>query len=250
MRRRIAAALCAASLVWSPAACAEEPPTANKLIVLVPAQGCDFATLEPRLAKAGKAMVRNRRTTRVIVDWPADPSRNLDLMGIASPFIAALEVSAELAVLGRLAAKLRRKLEKACPVDLYLVEERRLMTTPRSWKLGEASSRIKVLTTVNRKQGLLRAEFLREWVGTHAELSLGWRRARGGDGHYVQNIVTQSLGGGTPELDGIGEIEGQATGSVSDEERQARIQSAAHAPSFLDMEQNSMFRAREVILKD
>lgn len=217
---------------------------------MIPAQGCDFVKLETRLAKAAKAMVRNRRTTRVIVDWPADPERNLDMMGNASPFIAALEVLAEPSALARLADKARRKLEKACPVDTYFAQERRLMTTPRSWKLGETSPRIKVLTTVIRKQGLPRAEFLSEWGDKHAELSLGWRKARGGDGHYVQNIIVGSLGDETPELDGIGEIEVPGSGPVTEDERQARMESAAHARSFQDMEQISMFLGREVILKD
>jgi len=250
MLRPIAAALCAVGLAGATAASAHVSPRPEKLIVLVRAEGCEFARLKATLASAGRAMVRDSRTTRVVVDWPVDPVHNPDMMGNPSPIIAALEISATQAIMGELAGKVRRKLARACPSDIYLVHERRLLTTPRSWKLGKASPETKVLVTMARIPGISLAEFVGEWGGGHAELALAWRRARGGAGHYVQNIVVEAVGEGTPELDGIGEIEGPGTRTVSDDERKARMQTAAHARSFQDMDNSAMFVAREVILKD
>jgi hypothetical protein len=225
-------------------------PAADKLVVLVRAAGCDMAQLAPRLDAAGKAMAADRRTQRVGIDRPADPVRNLDLMGKPSPFAAALEVSAPASALPALARRLERSLGSACPAGIYLVHERRLMATPRTWPLNQPSPATKTLVTLNRKQGLSFEQFDREWAGPHAELALAWRAARGGSGHYVQNLVVGTIGSATPPLDGIGESEGPGTTPPSQQEREARVRTAAHAQTFQDLASSTMFVAREVILKD
>jgi len=248
--RSLAALACPAILAWPIAAFPEALPQANKLVALVRSDGCTMAMIEGRMGKVGKAMVRDSATTRVIIDWPGEPARNLDMMGNPSPILAALEVSAQPPALMKLATKMERKLERACPADVYIVHERRLLTTPRSWQLGEASPEPKVITTLVRKQGLSLREFDAEWAGPHARLSLAWRKARGGNGHYVQNLVVGRIGGKAPLLDGIGEIEGVAGRPAGEQERLARAETADHARSFQDMEKTTMFTAREVILKD
>lgn len=226
----------------------ELPP--DKFILLVRSEGCAFGMLAVPLAEAGRAMARDARTSRVIVDWPADAQRNLDLLGKPSAILAALEVSAARDDLAALERKARRKLGGVCAVDGYAVHERRLMTRPRRSELGRPSPEPKVLATMVRKSGISREEFVEEWAGTHAGLSLAWRKARGGDGHYVQNIVVSTLGAGSPVLDGIGEIEGPGSGAPGDAERRARMETASHAATFQDMANSGMFTAREVILKD
>lgn len=224
-------------------------PEANKLIALVPSSGCDMAQFRPRIEAAGQALSRDRRTSRVSIDWPAEPMRNLDLMGRPSPFAAAVEVSGAQGALTGIGRRLQSALVASCPVAIYRVHERRLMTTPRTWPLGEPSPASKTLVTLNRKPGLSFDVFDHEWSVTHAALALGWRKARGGDGHYVQNLVVGTVGNATPPLDGIGEAEGPGGGS-SPQEREARIQTAAHAATFQDQKNSAMFVAREVILKD
>jgi hypothetical protein len=222
----------------------------DKFIVLVRSEGCDFGKLAVPLAKTGRAMARDARTSRVVIDWPAEPSRNLDLVGRPSPIIAGLEVSADPARLKAVSRKVMRKLGSVCLGDGYLVDERRLSTTPRSWQLGEASPQTKVLVAMLRRADIAREDFVREWTQVHPGLSLGWRRSRGTAGHYVQNVVVDVLDGSSRHLDGIGEIEGKAEAPVSDAERKARAESAEHAQSFQEIERSAMFTAREVILKD
>lgn len=239
-----------AAILASPAtANAASLPEANKLIALVQASGCDMARLRPRLEAAGRAMREDRRTRRVSIDWPADAVRNLDLLGRLSPFAAAIEVSAGRSVLAGLAHRIRLALGSGCRVGFYRVHERRLMTTSRSWPLGDPSPASKTLVTLNRKAGLSLEDFDREWAGPHARLALAWRAARGGDGHYVQNLIVGTIGRDTPPLDGIGESEGPG-GAPSAQEREARVQTAAHAATFQDVAGSTMFVARETILKD
>lgn len=249
MRRGIITALWSALALAGPnsAAQAAAPAPADKLITLVQSSGCDWANLAPHLDAAGKIMAADKRTTRVSIDRPADAERNLDLMGKPSPFIAAIEVSAPASALPALAQRIGRSLGTACSAAIYLVYERRLMTTPRTWPLGEPSPVSKTLVTLIRKPGLSFEAFDQEWAGPHARLSLEWRAARGGDGHYVQNLVVGRLGQAAP-LDGIGEAEGP--GTPTPQEREARMKTAAHARTFQDMDHASMFIAREVILKD
>lgn len=232
----------------SSAAQAAAPPPPDKLIALVQSEGCDWTNLAPRLDAAGKALAADRRTTRVSIDRPADAELNLDLMGKPSAFIAAVEVSAPAAALPALAKRIGRSLGPTCSPAMYLVHERRLMTTPRTWPLGEPSPASKTLVTLIRKPGLSFEAFDQEWAGPHARFSLEWRAARGGNGHYVQNLVVERLQQGIPPLDGIGEAEGP--GTPTPQEREARMKTAAHARTFQDMDHASMFVAREVILKD
>jgi hypothetical protein len=221
---------------------------ANKLMALLQSTGCDWAKLAPRLDATGRKLADDPRTIRVSIDRPADVERNLDLMGKSSPFLAALEVSARASTLPALARRVQHSLGSECAADIYLVHERRLLTTPRTWPLGEPSPASKTLVTLVRKPGLSFDAFDGEWAGPHAQLSLEWRAARGGNGHYVQNLVVGHIGRNTLPLDGIGEAEGP--GTPTPQEREARIKTAAHARTFQDMEHSSMFVAREVILKD
>jgi hypothetical protein len=244
----LAALAGAAALLGPPRSAAAAAPMPNKLIALVRSAGCDPVSLAPRLNSLGRAMAADRRTLRVSIDRTADPARNLDPVGNPSSFAAALEVAAPPAALPALARRVRGALAPTCAADVYLVHERRLLTTPRSWPLGEASPAAKMLITLVRKRGLPAAAFDREWAGPHARLSLAWRAARGGPGHYVQNRVVARLGRDSPWLDGIGETEGPGVPSL--QEREARRATAAHARTFQDMDRSSMFVANEQILKD
>jgi hypothetical protein len=244
----LGAACCSMLAMTSTLAQAESLPRANKVIALVPSAGCGWEQIGPRLEAAGQAMARDRRTSRVIIDRPADPGHNLDLMGRPSPLVAAMEVSGRPSDLGRFARSMARAFGRECLAGLYLVHERRLMITPRTWPLGEPSPQAKTLVTMNRKPGLSFDVFDREWSGPHAQLAMAWRAARGGNGHYVQNLVVGRIGRDTPRLDGIGEAEGP--GVPSPQEREARVKTAAHARTFQDMGSSTMFVAREVILKD
>jgi hypothetical protein len=248
MRRAIAGVLLGAALSLAGSADAAARPSANKLIALVGASGCEVTRLDARLDTAGHAMARDRRITRVSIDHPADPDRNLDLMGRPSPFAAAVEVSAPSSVLRKLGHRLRSALGRDCPVAVYLVYERRLMTTPRSWPLGHPSPTTKTLVTLERKSGVSFDTFDEEWAGPHAELALGWRAARRGDGHYVQNLVVGRIGD-APAIDGIGESEGPGA-APGPEEREARARTAAHAATFQNLASSQMFVARETVIKD
>lgn len=243
------ALLGAAALAMASQGASARMPTADKLIGLVPGS-CDWATLSPRLDRLGTLLSDDRRTTRVSIDRPADAERNLDLMGRPSPFLAAIEVSARSSALRGLSGTIGHGLGAECPVNLYLVHERRLLTTPRTWALGSPAPTSKTLVTLRRKQGLSFEGFDREWASPHAELALSWRKARGGDSHYVQNLVVGTLGRGTPPLDGIGESEGPAVTQPSEIERKARIETAKHAQTFQDSSSSQMFVTRETLLKD
>jgi len=243
-------AVIAALLLAAPfPASAASLPVADKLFALVPSRDCDITRMRPRIEAAAREASRDRRTARVSIDWPADAARNLDLMGRPSPFAAALEVTAGQPALAGIAGRLQHALGTSCAVQYYLVHERRLMITPRTWLLGQPAPASKTLVTLNRKAGVSFETFDHEWAVTHAVLAMGWRKARGGDGHYVQSLVVGTLGSGTPPLDGIGESEGPG-GAPSQQEREARMKTAVHAATFQDQQNSAMFVAREVILKD
>jgi hypothetical protein len=218
-------------------------------MAFVQGSGCDSARLRPKVEATARALVANRRTTRVVVDWPFDEARNVDIMGRPSPIVAALEVNAPQSELPNLAKSIQRGLGGTCAADLYLVHERRLWDTRRTWQLGSPSPASKTFNTQVRKAGLSHAEFDATWAGPHAELALGWRRASGQtEGHYVQNVVITQLGQNQPAIDGIGE--GDSSNATTDRARELRMQTAAHAQTFADMSKSSAFVAREVILKD
>lgn len=225
------------------------PKRADKLIALFSAEGCDDRNLRPKLNSMASELARKKSTTRVSVDLPADPERNLDLLGRASPFAAALEVSAAPGNLGELARYVSAGIAPACKADVYLVAERRLITTPRSWPVGTPAPQTKTLVTLKRKPGVSADTFVQEWTGPHATLALAWRQERGGAGHYVQNLVRGEIGADVASIDGIGESEGPGD-APGQEERAARVRTAAHAATFQDLAATQMLVAREVILKD
>jgi hypothetical protein len=230
-----------------PTSHAAEQPTANKLIALVPAASCDTVQLRQKMAAATDEVVKDARVSRAVVDWPADPNKNLDLMGRPSPIAAALELSAREPALSSLAERVQRELP--CHVSVYLVHERPFVVSPRTWPLGEPSPQVKVLSMLVRKQGLSRQEFDATWGGPHAELALSWRKDGGATGgHYVQNLVINRIGDDAPALDGIGEGEGPR--AVSEREREARMKTAQHAQTFEDTSKMTMFVARETVFKD
>jgi|GEM_PF-6031179 len=116
-----------------------------------------------------------------------------------------------------------------------------------SWPISHYLSA--VLVTLVRKPGLTSATFEHEWTGPHAEMALAWRNARGGNGHYVQNLVVAPDGANTRPLDGIGESEVPGSAPIP-AEREARLKTAAHAATFQDMSKAATFVARETIWKD
>jgi hypothetical protein len=238
-----------ASLAFTLAVDATALPVAGKAIALVQAANCDVPQLRQKMQTATQELVKDRHTTRVVVDWPADPERNLDLMGRPSPIAVALELTAAHSALSALAERVQRALGDACSVGVYLVHERRFVVTPRSWPLGQPSPDVKVLNMLVRKQGLSLEDFAATWAGPHAELALSWRKVDGATGgHYVQNLVVERIGRDAPAFDGIGEGEGPH--AASEREREARMKAAQHTPEFVDTSKLTMFVTREVILKD
>jgi hypothetical protein len=242
-------ALAAPAVAASDSPTSSDLPPANKVMALVQAKGCDAAALQPKLEATDKSLVANSQTTRVVVDRPFDEAHNLDMMGRPSPIIAAVEVGAAGAALPALAEFVQRSVSAVCPVDVYLVAERRLMDTKRTWPLGSPSPASKTLNTQVRKPGTSLAQFDATWAGPHAELALGWRKAAGQtEGHYVQNLVLEKLGANPPTIDGIGE--GDSANATNDRARELRMQTAQHAQTFSDMSKSDAFVAREYILKD
>lgn len=245
----IAALVLAAAMAGGSPVRGREAEAPDKAIALVPAAGCELARLTPALGGLAHQMARDRRTNRVVLDWPADTERNLDLMGRPSPFLAALEVNAPASDVAALARRMEHHIGKTCPVEVYLVRETRLLTLTRSWKLGEPSPGTKLLTTLVRKPGTSHDTFVDEWTGPHAALALSWREGRkDNEGRYAQNRVVGSVSPDAPSIDGIGE--GEGSGQPGPGEREARMKAAAHSASFMDMAATRMFLSRETILKD
>jgi hypothetical protein len=244
----VAASILLASAASPLRAHAADPPAADKVIALVQSAGCDMVQLRPRMEAATKALVADRRTTRVVVDWPADAARNLDVLGRPSPVTAALEVTAAPADLTAVAEGVERSLGGTCKVAAYLVHGRIFVSSPRTWPLGEPTPGTKLFNMLVRKEGLSLADFDQAWGGPHAKLALSWREAgHVTGGHYVQNIVVGQVGD-APRLDGIGEGEGPHP--AGDAERAARMKAAQQTAAFVDMGKSTMFHAREIILKD
>jgi hypothetical protein len=241
--------LAASAITFTLSARASELPAPNKLIALVQSEGCDTAQLRPRMETAGRQLADDAKSTRVIIDWPLRPEHNVDQLGRASPIVAVLEVAADQSALTGFANVVRRTLGSACRSDIYLVYERRLLTSPRTWKLGEPSPQPKTFSTLVRKEGLSREEFNQTWGGPHAEIALSWRTANHeSGGHYIQNLVLSHIGDYAPPLDGIGE--GGGPGTASPEELKARMKAAVHSQTFVDMSQMKIFIAQETVLKD
>lgn len=241
--------LALAFAVLAPAANAAELGMPDKVIALIPAAGCDLAVLTPKLTATARAFARDRHVTGVTIDWPANPASNLDLRGQPSAFVAALEVKISPARTRELAERVAWAMRGICSAAVYSVHERRLMATPRTWALGESSPRTKTLVTLRRLPRLTQSQFAKAWTVDHAELAMGWRRERGGDGHYVQNLVIDRVDPDSPELDGIGEGEGPGD-APGPQERAARMKTAADAATFQDLPTSQMFVARETIIKD
>jgi hypothetical protein len=251
-RHRAPAAVAASVLLAAGApplhANAAGAPAADKVIALVQSSGCDLTQLRPEMAQVTKALVADRRTSRVVVDWPVDPERNLDVLGRPSPVIAALEVTAPPPDLAALADRVGHGFGGACKVAVYLVHGRTFVSTPRTWALGEATPGTKLFNMLVRKDGLSLGDFDAAWSGPHAKLALSWREAgHVTGGHYVQNLVVGRLGD-APALDGIGEGEGPHP--ASEQERAARMEAAQQTSAFVDMAKSTMFHAKEFVLKD
>ncbi|MBU6269314.1 MAG: hypothetical protein KGN34_17335 [Sphingomonadales bacterium] len=226
-----------------------ELPEANKLVVLVAADGCPLAQLGPRLDRAARRLAGNRHATRIVLDLPADPLHNADPLGRPSPIVATVEVSAPTASLPALALRTRGAMPAPCRSAAYFVHERRYLSNPRHGTLGEPSPAIKTITTLIRKDGTNAAAFDREWGGPHAQLTLAARKAAGEHGsHYVQNLVVGRADAASPALDGIGEGGSDGTGGIV--ATADRMMIAAHAATFTDMARSTMFVARETIVKD
>lgn len=254
-RRLMLVALNVLALAANLPAVAQSLPAADKMIALVRADGCELDKLKPRVNAAGAKLVHNKATTRVEVDWPANPDKNVDLLGRPSPYIAALEATAPSSALRGITKDLERALGKECRVDIYSVHERRLAAPSRTWPLGQPSPGVKSLMTLVRKDGLSLEQFNAEWEGPHAAMAMSNRPE--GD-RYIQNLVLARSNDDTPALDGIGEAGGPGGATPNSEltkEAQtaaaaARLKSMEHAKTFLNMGKLQMFSAQETILKD
>ncbi|MDG2004372.1 MAG: hypothetical protein P8J20_13680 [Novosphingobium sp.] len=224
------------------------PPAyaANKLFGIVPAQSCPFGEAEAAVRAAGQALAADERSIRVVIDLPLDAKDNVDMMGAASPIIAAIEVNAPADALGGFAQSLTSSMG-ACSIETHIVHERVLMRPERDWALGEPAPYGKAITVLQRKDGVSRARFNHEWTGPHAELALGWREDAGAsEGYYVQNLVAD--GADNQAIDGIGEVDGpdaKVSGGFV-----ARMRTAAHAFWFQNMSATRMFLALPHTIKD
>lgn len=236
------------ALFASPVA-AWDLPTANKLMVLVSAEGCDRVQLGRALDRAARTLVSSRHTSRVVLDLPADPERNLDLTGKPSPILAVLEANASAGALADLARRVTHAIPSTCRSAAYFAHERRYLANSRRWQLGRPSPGTKTITTLVRKEGVTIATFDTEWGGPHAQITMAARRAAGeGGSHYVQNLAVGRLDKKSPALDGIGEGGSDGTGGAVD--IADRMKTAAHAATFTAMARSTMFLARETVLKD
>lgn len=229
-------------------------PEANKALVLIPAATCPIERLRPRLDAVGRKLVHDRRIARLVFNYPADPERNLDMLGRPSSTVAIVEVSAiRHSPILPIASKVARDVSAICPTAAYLAHERRYLSNIRTWPLDTVSPGLKQFTLLTRRADISIEKFDREWGGPHADLSLGWRRASGEKGaHYVQNLIVGTIGSTVPALDGIGEGGGATAGTP--EERKApsadRLKTAQHAQTFIQMDRSTMFTAKEFIFKD
>src|SRR5262245_7335990 len=93
----------------------------NKIIALIRADGCIFETVKPAVETLSETMKHDRATTRVIVDWPADTTANLDTVGKPSAFLAALEIVAPAPALPRLMNTMEKAFDAGCRADVYEV---------------------------------------------------------------------------------------------------------------------------------
>jgi hypothetical protein len=274
--------LSATALAHCISAQAENLPPANKLLAFVRADGCRWEAIKPKVDAAGQALVKDKATTWVAVDPPANPERNVDMMGKPSPYIAAVEANAAASALPRLIKKVSGALGTQCRVDVYSIYESRLINPQRTWQLREPSPGGKGFITFLRAEGITQEGLNSIWGGPHAELILSNRdRAtqagqppRGEGFRYVRNIVLARASKDSPAIDGIAETGGGAPLAPEETARRAqateagrqapaagqapagatpppnRNQDSARRFMNLDLSTLGMFNVQELILKD
>jgi hypothetical protein len=261
MRTATGLAVWIALLIAQPVAAAPIPP-ADKFIAFVRAENCQLGPSWPRIDAASKSLVRDKSTSWVAVNVSADPEKNLNAMGVAAPFLAAVEAKAPAAALPGLIARVRKTLGTSCKIDIYTIGERTVQPFARTWELGQTTPTSKVFWTAVRKDGLSLAQFNDEWAGPHAAFAMA-NRARDAKlappprgARYIQNVVLGKDDAGSPDVDGIVEdVRGQRLGpQLVEATRQAlddpQDESTRHSKTFLDMSKVRQWIATEIILKD
>lgn len=256
------------------AAQAQNLPPANKIIAFVRSDGCQLEAIKPQVNAAGEALVKDKATTAVVVDLPANPDRNVSMLGKPSPYIAAVEANAAPSALPGMIKKLRRALGTACRVDVYSIHEGRLITPKRTWQLGEPSPIGKGFITFLRADGISLQSLDSIWGGPHAQLILSNRDQAAQSGQplqgesylYIRNVVVARASLDSPAIDGIAETGGVAIGASAEAlARPAQVaaraqggtppalnrnQESAKRFMSLDINKINMFSAQEIILKD
>jgi hypothetical protein len=277
--------LTATACAHSISAEAENLLPANKIIAFVRAEGCQFEAIKPKVNAAGEAFVKDKATTWVAVDLPANPDRNVSMLGKPSPYLAAVEANAATSALPGLIKKVRAALGTQCQVDVYSIREGRLISPKRTWQLGEPSPVGKGFITFLRADGISLQTLDSIWGGPHAELILSNRDRAAQTGQplqgesylYIRNVVVGRASEDSPVIDGIAETGGVGAGASAQEVArraqtlQAASQTQAAAPAqggatpapsanrnqesakrfmSLDISKINMFSVQEIILKD
>jgi hypothetical protein len=250
------------------AAQAYDSPPANKIIAFVRTDDCQLEAIKPRVNAAGEALVKDKTTTWVAVDLPANPGRNVSMLGKPSPYIAAVEADAATSALPRLTKQVRRALGTQCHVDVYSIHEGRVITPGRTWKLGEPSPVGKGFITFYRADGISLKTLDTIWGGPHAELILSNRDRAVQSGQplqgesylYIRNVVVGRADKSSPSIDGIAETGGSvdrpgsgpsaAPAQGGPPPAANRNQESARRFMRVDIHRIEMFSVEEVILKD
>jgi uncharacterized protein (TIGR02118 family) len=98
-------------------------------------------------------------------------------------------------------------------VEVWRVDPRRPITWERTWPDGEFAPGVKMVSFMQRKEGLTHEQFARHWTERHTPLA---QRHHVGLWNYTQNVVRRAYTPGGGLFDGVAELHFRTRGELAD----------------------------------
>jgi uncharacterized protein (TIGR02118 family) len=88
-------------------------------------------------------------------------------------------------------------------VEVWRVDTRRPLAWDRDWPDGEYAPGVKMVSFMQRAEGLTHEQFARHWTENHTQLAM---RHHVGLWNYTQNVVRRAYAPGGAAIDGVAEL--------------------------------------------
>jgi uncharacterized protein (TIGR02118 family) len=98
-------------------------------------------------------------------------------------------------------------------VEVWRVDTRTPLAWDRSWPDGEFAPGVKMVSFMQRAEGLTHEQFARHWTENHTPLAI---RHHVGLWNYTQNVVRRAYAPGGEAIDGVAELHFRTRGELVD----------------------------------